>query len=106
MPNLTTPDGGSAPVSEDAVAALGDALVGDLLRPESAEYDEARSLWNAMIDRRPDRGLPGRRGCERVREVRCGAWRAALHLRGWPQHRWECRGGRRLDDLVQGHEDR
>ena len=54
MPNLTTPDGGSAPVSEDAVAALGDALVGDLLTPESAEYDEARSLWNAMIDRRPD----------------------------------------------------
>ena len=54
MPNFTTPDGGSVSVSEDAVAALGDALVGDLLTPESAEYAEARSLWNAMIDRRPD----------------------------------------------------
>ncbi len=53
MPNLATLDGGSVSVSEDAVAALGDALVGDLLTPESAEYDDARSLWNAMIDRRP-----------------------------------------------------
>ena len=52
MPNLTTLDGGSVSVSEDAVAALGDALVGDLLTPESAGYDDARSLWNAMIDRR------------------------------------------------------
>ena len=53
MPGLTTLDGGSVSVSEDAVAALGDALVGDLLTPASAEYDDARSLWNAMIDRRP-----------------------------------------------------
>ena len=43
MPNLATLDGGSVSVSEDAVAALGDALVGDLLTPESAEYDDARS---------------------------------------------------------------
>ena len=53
MPNLTTLDGGSVSISEDVVAALGDALVGDLITPESAEYDDARSLWNAMIDRRP-----------------------------------------------------
>ena len=53
MPDLTTLDGGSISVSEDAVAAFSDALVGNLLTSESAEYDEARSLWNAMIDRRP-----------------------------------------------------
>ena len=53
MPDLTTLDGGSVSIGEDAVATLGDALVGDLLTPESAEYDDARSLWNAMIDRRP-----------------------------------------------------
>ena len=54
MPDVTTLDGGSVSLSEDAVAALGGALVGDLLTPESAEYDEARSLWNGMIDRRPE----------------------------------------------------
>ncbi len=53
MPDLTTLDGGNVSISQDAIAALGDALVGDLLTSESAEYDEARSLWNAMIDRRP-----------------------------------------------------
>jgi hypothetical protein len=52
-PDLTTLDGGSVSVSEDAVATLSDALVGDLLTPESAEYNDARSLWNAMIDRWP-----------------------------------------------------
>ena len=53
MPNLTTLDGGSISVSEDAVTAFGDALEGDLLTPETAEYDEARTLWNDMIDRHP-----------------------------------------------------
>ncbi len=53
MPDLTTLDGGRVSVSEDAVAAFGAALVGDLFTPVSAQYDEARSLWNAMVDRRP-----------------------------------------------------
>ncbi len=53
MPHLTTLDGGSTAVSEGAVEALRDALVGNLLTPESAGYEDTRSIWNAMIDRRP-----------------------------------------------------
>ncbi len=36
-----------------AVAELAGRLRGELLHPEDAGYDEARTLWNAMIDRRP-----------------------------------------------------
>ena len=53
MPDLTTLDGGSTTVPEEAVAALSGALNGDLLSPSSSGYDEARTIWNAMIDRRP-----------------------------------------------------
>jgi FAD/FMN-containing dehydrogenase len=53
MPNLTTLDGGTISIGDDAVAALSGALAGGLLTPDSPGYDEARSIWNAMIDRRP-----------------------------------------------------
>lgn len=45
---------GTATVLNDAdVAALRENLRGELLGPGEAEYDEARSLWNAMFDKRP-----------------------------------------------------
>ena len=53
MPDIITLDGGSVSIGEDELASLRDALVGDLLTPDSSEYDEARTMWNAMIDRRP-----------------------------------------------------
>ena len=34
-------------------AAVTAALKGEVLTPDSAAYQEARSLWNGMIDRRP-----------------------------------------------------
>jgi FAD/FMN-containing dehydrogenase len=36
-----------------AIAALRSGLRGQLLQPGDPGYDDARSLWNAMIDRRP-----------------------------------------------------
>ena len=53
---------GTVAVSEDEVAALRSALRGGVLLPGEAGYDEARKIWNAMIDRRPGGDRP-----------RCGA---------------------------------
>jgi FAD/FMN-containing dehydrogenase len=37
----------------DAIRRLAGALEGDLLEPGDADYDEARTLFNSMIDKRP-----------------------------------------------------
>lgn len=48
-----------------AVEAFGDGLLGQLLRPGDDGYDDARTIWNAMIDKRP--ALIAR--CEGVADV-------------------------------------
>ncbi len=55
MPALTvaTKDGGTTTIGQKDVEALASSLSGELLTPESPGYDEARTVWNAMIDRRP-----------------------------------------------------
>ena len=40
-------------MDETAIAALGKRLRGRLVTPEDAVYDEARALFNGMIDKRP-----------------------------------------------------
>jgi FAD/FMN-containing dehydrogenase len=50
---IRTLRGNTTTISDDQLTELGAALRGELLTPESAGYDEARTLWNAMIDRRP-----------------------------------------------------
>ncbi len=50
---MTTLNGGTTTVGRDAVDALGSSLRGDLLTPDAAGYDQARTIWNAMIDKRP-----------------------------------------------------
>lgn len=50
---LKTLTGGEAKVGDGRIEALSAGLQGDLLTPASESYDEAREIWNAMIDRRP-----------------------------------------------------
>ena len=50
---MTTRAGGTTSVSSDAVDALAGAITGEVLTSGSPQYDEARSIWNAMIDKRP-----------------------------------------------------
>jgi FAD/FMN-containing dehydrogenase len=50
---IKTGSGTVKTVPGSSVASLMAALRGHLLFPGSAEYDAARTIWNAMIDRRP-----------------------------------------------------
>ena len=42
-----------AQIDDAALDQLGSALKGDLVQKGDAAYDEARTIWNAMIDRYP-----------------------------------------------------
>lgn len=51
--SMTTLDGQSTTVDPDSVQSLRSRLRGQLLTADDTGYDEERSIWNAMIDRRP-----------------------------------------------------
>ena len=51
--NIVNLDSGTAIVGAADIEALAARLRGNILVPDNASYDEARSVWNAMIDRQP-----------------------------------------------------
>ncbi len=46
-------DGNSKSIDSARIESLRGALCGPLLQPGDTGYDESRTIWNAMIDRRP-----------------------------------------------------
>ncbi len=50
---MATLDGDTTKIGQEAIRALAASLRGDLLTADAPGYDEARTIWNAMIDRRP-----------------------------------------------------
>ena len=50
---VTLNTGAEAVLEEGVVEAFRASLRGPLLRAGDAGYDEARTIWNGMIDRRP-----------------------------------------------------
>jgi FAD/FMN-containing dehydrogenase len=46
-------DGGAVEVAPEALQSFKAVFRGPVLTPDDATYDESRSIWNAMIDRRP-----------------------------------------------------
>jgi len=51
--NLTTLKKGQALVKDVVIEGLAAGLRGKLLSGKDADYDAARAIWNAMVDRRP-----------------------------------------------------
>jgi FAD/FMN-containing dehydrogenase len=51
--DLRTRDGQATTVSDEAITALAEALRGRLVQPLDANYDDARAVWNGMVDRHP-----------------------------------------------------
>ena len=47
-------DGGATRLDAGVIAAFTADLRGSVLHPDDAGYDTARTIWNALIDNRPD----------------------------------------------------
>ncbi|HEY5140486.1 MAG TPA: FAD-dependent oxidoreductase, partial [Methylococcales bacterium] len=50
---VTTNSGSLARLDKALVASLRERFQGEIIRPSDAGYDDARKIWNAMIDKHP-----------------------------------------------------
>ncbi len=53
MANLKTLDGNVTNIDSETVEALSSSLRGSVFSEGDREFDEARNIWNAMVDRKP-----------------------------------------------------
>jgi FAD/FMN-containing dehydrogenase len=98
---VKTIDGASVSLSSDLLAELAAGLRGTLSFPGEARYDEARTLWNAMIDRRPAAIVHAAGASDVIQTVRLAAQHGLLlSVRGGGHNiagSAVCEGGLMLD---------
>lgn len=51
--SMASTNGAQKTIPSDIVQAFAQGLRGTLVTPDSADYDTSRTIWNAMIDKRP-----------------------------------------------------
>jgi FAD/FMN-containing dehydrogenase len=68
-------NGGHVTIDDSQLTPLRQAVRGQVLTPTSAQYDEARTIWNGMIDRKPALILR----CTTAGDVQAGVRFAAQH---------------------------
>src|ERR671933_2772903 len=99
--NIRTSDGTETVLGTQAIEQLATNLRGRLLTADSQGYDEAQTIWNAMIDRRPALIVQCAGAGDVVRAVRfAGEHRLILAVRGGGHNiagNAVCDGGRMID---------
>jgi FAD/FMN-containing dehydrogenase len=53
MATLGLKNRSGTPVSDEIIDAFSGAVAGKVIRPADPEYDSARRIWNASIDKHP-----------------------------------------------------
>jgi len=101
MTDFRTADGGTTAITPEQLDALRTGLRGKLVLPAEDGYDVARTLWNAMIDRRPAAVVCAAGAADVVQAVKfAGQHRLLLAVKGGGHNiagKAACDGGLTLD---------